>query len=167
LVWNKEKFDLGFFCWNRQHHCHHGVEGYRKTIALFAMNRASKLPVEQISDDGLIPQQVLVPGFQSSFLFVLNFFVVVLNIRLFAFPVEILTKQVKNGVDALVRVVLGVTLELLSIFAKDSFEHIWTDTAIRQVPHFIQCFGICHHQATLSTKRIFHFQVCHEFVLAF
>jgi hypothetical protein len=51
------------------------------------MNRASKLPVEQISDDGLIPQQVLVPGFQRSFLFVLNFFVIVFNIRLFAFPV--------------------------------------------------------------------------------
>lgn len=131
------------------------------------MDRASKLPVEQISDDGFIPQQMLVPGFQRSLFFVLDFFFVVFNIRFFAFPVEVLTKQVKNGVDALVRVVLRVTLELLGILAKDSFEHIWTDTAIRHVPHFVQCFCICHHKTTLSTKRIFYFQVCHEFVLTF
>lgn len=131
------------------------------------MDRASKLPVEQISDDGLIPQQMLMPGFQRSLFFVLDFLFVVFNVRFFAFPVEVLTKQVKNGVDALVRVVLRVTLELLRILTEDSFKHIWTDTAVRQVPHFVQRFCICHHKATLSTKRILYFQVCHEFVLPF
>ena len=65
------------------------------------MNSASKLPVEQVSDDRLIPKQMLVPGFQCSFLFILNFLVVIFNIGLFALSVKILAKQVKNGVDAL------------------------------------------------------------------
>jgi hypothetical protein len=51
------------------------------------MNSASKLPVEQVSDDRLIPQQMLVPGFQCSFLFILNFLVVIFNIGLFALSV--------------------------------------------------------------------------------
>jgi hypothetical protein len=63
VIWNKEKFNLGFFCWYREHHCHHGVKSDRKTRALFAMNSASKLPVEEISDYGFIPQQMLVPSF--------------------------------------------------------------------------------------------------------
>ena len=45
---------------------------------------------------------MLVPGFQCSFLFILNFLVVIFNIGLFALSVKILAKKVENGVDALV-----------------------------------------------------------------
>lgn len=167
MVRHKEKLDLGLFSWDRQHHRHHRVEGYRKTVAFFAVNRTFELAVEQVSDDGLIPKHMLVPCLQRPLLFVLMFFVVVFHIRLFAFSVQVLAKQVKNCVDALVGVMLRVTLELLRVLAKDSLKHVGTDTAAGKIPHFIQCLSICHDKPALSTERVFNLQICYELILAF
>ena len=77
------------FLWRRnwQHYCHHWVESDRYSVALVATHGALELPMEEVSDDGFISEQVLVPGFLSSLLFRLVFDFVCFNIRLLALSV--------------------------------------------------------------------------------
>lgn len=73
--------------------------------------------MEQICDDRFIPVQMPVPRVSSHILQVSAFLFVHWHERFLAVSVEIFTEEVQSRVDALMRVVLAVALELGSILS--------------------------------------------------
>jgi hypothetical protein len=60
---------------------------------------------------------MFVPRLSSSLLFRLIRFITIFDVWFLSFAIKILTKEIKNSINALVTIVLCVALELLSIFA--------------------------------------------------
>lgn len=83
---------------------------------------------------------MLVPGVVSRVLYGPAFIDLHVYIRLLAMPVKILSEKVKYGVNALVRIVLTISLELWGILAEDTFEHVWGHAEAIHIPHLIQKF---------------------------
>jgi len=97
---------------------------------------------------------MLMPGFQSRFLFVLAFFVVIFDVWFFALSIKVLAEKIKYGIDAFVGVMLSTTLKLLCVFAENTLEHIRSDDSRTHVPHFVYCFCIGQNKTTLSAQGV-------------
>ena len=97
---------------------------------------------------------MLVPGLSCGvFLWLIRPFNV-LDVRFLAFAVKVLTQQIQYSVDALVAVLLAVTLKLLRVFAQDSLEHVRAHHWIIAVPHFVKRFCVGHGKTPLRAEGV-------------
>lgn len=118
--------------------------------------------MEEVDNNTLISNKMLGPSFFACQL--VRFVVGIrnLNIWLLRLAVKVLTQKVKHRVDALLRIMLAISFELLSVASKYLFEHGGSDHRLISVPHFIEEFGKCLYQATLSAQRVVLIQVSLE-----
>ena len=137
VVRQEEEGDGCFLRGDGQQNGHHRVESHRHPVAFLAIHRALELTVEQVCDNRLVAKKMLVPAFGSCLLLVLSLLVAVLDVWLLAVAVKVFAQKVENCGQALVRIVLTVALELLSVFPEDPLEHVWPDYAGVSVPHFV------------------------------
>ena len=110
--------------------------------------------MEEISDDRLVAKQVLVPSLLGNLFVRSSVALCVFDEWLLALPVQIFAHQIQNGRDTLMRVVLAVAAELLSIFTQDSLEEVRSDDVIGLIPHLIDELSVSHNQAALCTQRV-------------
>jgi len=111
--------------------------------------------MEQISDDRLIPEQMLVPGFFSLlFFFLVWVFDVHFNEGFLAFAVKVFSHEVQDGIDALMRVLLSVACECRVVFAKHPLEKLGRHSWGALVPHLAHQLGIRHRQPAFCTQRV-------------
>ena len=61
-----------------------------------------------------------------------------IDVRFPSFPEQILTEQIQNRRDALVRVVLVIALELSGILAQDPLENTRVDAVSILKPHLVE-----------------------------
>ena len=101
--------------------------------------------MEQISNDRLVPEQVLVPGFFCLlFLFLVRVFDIHFDEGFLAFSVKVLSHEVQDGVDALVGILLPVAGECRVVFAEHSLEELGRNSWGVLVPHLAHQLGIGH-----------------------
>jgi hypothetical protein len=111
--------------------------------------------MEEVRNYRLVSEQVFVPRLLRRLFFRPAFVFSHFDIRLLTFAVEIFSEQVEHGVDAFVRVMLAVALELRSVFSEDAFEQVGTHNTRVLVPHLIHKLGPSHHEPSFSAKRVF------------
>ena len=85
---------------------------------------------------------MLVPGFQTGLGVTLAIGLIGLHIGLLGLAVQVLREQIQNGIDALLRIMLSMPLELLSILAQEFFESHRPDYLLIHIPHLIHQFNI-------------------------
>lgn len=107
---------------------------------------------------------MLVPCFFSNLLLRFALAFGVLHKRFLAFAVQVFAHQVQHCVDALMRVVLAISCELLGVLPENTLEEIRTDHVIGLVPHLINELCIGHHEAALSAERVLDGQLLDELV---
>ena len=90
------------------------------------------------------------PGLLGGFLLLLALNFVLLNVWLLAFPVKVLTKQVKDRVDALVRVLLTIACKSGVVLAQDPLEELRCYTLRFVVPHLVDQLCVRHHQSAIG-----------------
>ena len=104
-----------------------------------------------------------VPRIESRFLLCQTLLLVHVDVGLLPFSVQVFAQQIQNCVDALVWVMLLVVIELWSILSQDPFEKVWSHNWTVHVPHLVQRFRVCLHQATLGAKWVFDFKIVDKF----
>lgn len=107
-------------------------------IALRASEFRLVETVEEVTDDAFLPQEMLVPRLVAGFLVRLAVGLRVLDIRLLLAPEEVLSKEVQNGVDALLTVFLRVACEGVSELAEEALEPPRINIALTAVPHLLE-----------------------------
>jgi hypothetical protein len=107
---------------------------------------------------------MLVPGLLSNVFLSLAIRIGVLNERFLTLPVEVFAHQVKDGVDALMRIVLAVATELLCVLSKDALEQVRSHNLIGLVPHLVDELGKGHDEAAFCAERVLHRQLLNKFV---
>ena len=94
------------------------------------------------------------PSFFCCFFCWLAFDFIHLHVRLLTFFEEILSKQIQDGIDAFVGVLLAIPSKCWIIFSQNSLEQLRRYTPWVVIPHLINQFCIRHHQSPISAKRI-------------
>lgn len=82
------------------------------------------MSVEEVRDDGLVSKQMSVPRVERGLVLRETLLLVHVDVGFLPLTVEVLSEQVQDSVDALVRVVLAVPLELGRILPENLFEHV-------------------------------------------
>lgn len=99
----------------------HGVVGQRDLVAYRAGDRGFGQAEEEVCDDRLVPEDVPVPSLLRS---VLRLRFLNLKRLLASLAKQVLVKQVKDCVGALVGVVLAEALKLRGVFSEHPFEEV-------------------------------------------
>ena len=116
-----------FLLWDWEGHHQERVEGDRNSVADGADESRLVLSVKQIQDDALVTIDVFVPRFQTGFLICLTISFCLLNIRLFRLLVKIFSHEIEDRIDALLRIMLTISLKSSVVLAQNSFEKIRSD----------------------------------------
>jgi hypothetical protein len=162
LVRDHEKLVLLFLARDGKRKCHEWIEGYGDLLALAAHQSRFILTVEEVDDDTLISDQVLDPGFFASELICNVVCLCKFNIGLLRLTEKVLTQKVKDGIDALLRVVLSISFELLSVVTEYLFEHGWSHNRLITVPHLIKKLSVGLNKSSFCSKWIVLIQVSLE-----
>ena len=120
--------------------------------------------MEKVTDDTLIPIDMLIPCFLGGFSIALSFSVSLLHVWLLVLLVKILRHEVEDSVDALLRVVLTITLEGHVVLTKDPLEKVWPHYLVAIFPHFRDQLGPRLHQTALGSERVLDFLFDERFV---
>lgn len=82
--------------------------------------------MEQVDDDAFISNEMLEPSLPACDMIIPAIGLGHLHIWLLLLPIEVFREEIQNGVNTLLRVMLAVPLELLSILTEDPLEHGWS-----------------------------------------
>ena len=98
---------------------------------------------------------MLVPSFNAGFF--VSFAVVFagFDVWFLFFSVEIFVNEIQNGIDALLGIVLFISLKDAVELAKNSFEEIWSHSSGGTVVHLANKLGIGLNHSTLSSHNVF------------
>ena len=118
--------------------------------------------MKEVNDYALISDEMFNPCLFTGKRIALSIGLSHLYIGLLQLPVEIFTEEIKDRVYALLRVVLPIALELLSVFTKDSLEHSGSHYRVVLVPHFIKKFGIGLNKTSTGTQGITFIDIVFE-----
>lgn len=83
--------------------------------------------MEQITDDRLVSQNMIVPGFFACNIIGLTIRLDSLYVRLFLIFVQVLRHEVKNCIDTLLRILLTIAFEGHVVLTENSLEEIRAD----------------------------------------
>lgn len=97
VVWHEVSLHVLFRSWDWYHEAHHWIEGDGYPVALGALYRGLELAVEEISDDGFVSEEMLVPRFVGCLFLWLVLLLLHLDVWFLALPVEVFSKKVKDG----------------------------------------------------------------------
>ena len=98
---------------------------------------------------------MLIPSLFSRLLFRLIRLLIELDVRLLAFSIQVLTHQVQDGIDALMRVMLAEPSKGGRILPQDPLEHLRGHSMLIHVPHLINQFSVGHDQSAFGPERVF------------
>ncbi len=121
--------------------------------------------MEQVHYDGVIPGHMLLPRLQTGDLIRLSVGFGHLHVGLLVLPVEVFTQEIQDGVDALLGVMLAMTLELLSILAEELLELDGADHGIVLVPHLVEELGVGLGETAFGAERVLRVQILLEFTV--
>lgn len=108
--------------------------------------------MKQVTNNRLISQYVLVPCLLAGYFIRFPLRFCLLNVGFLLLLVKIFGHEVKNSIDAFLRVVLTVPLKSHIILAKDSLEQIRSDYLRVIDPHLAYQFGPRLHKPAFSSE---------------